>query len=206
MSKYLQDWYNEDTGEWFTPRVRLLYTPKLLEPGVSPMFPDQEPKFDAVVLVPKEASLSGIQGALDKFAEGLYGKNWKDKDLQIKWPIKKTAAFDRVAEHAEDYPHRMGFSSFKDKPPTLIASNATLYKGDGGDFYAGRWVRIATKIRGPKPEKKDVNRYLSLDLCRIQLLDEADRLSTGRIATAVGFEPATFSSGASADAVWDPAA
>jgi hypothetical protein len=203
MSKDLQDWYNEGTEEWFTPKVRLLY-PNLLEARASIMFPDQDPKFSVLALVPKAASLAGLEGALEKFAEGLYGKNWKDKG--IKWPIKKTAAFDKTAEYADEYPLRISFSSFKDKPPVLIAPNTQMYKGDGGDIYSGRWARIATKIRGPKPEKKDVNRYLSLDLCRLQLLDEDDRILSNRVTTSVGFEPATFGTDASADAVWDPAA
>jgi hypothetical protein len=199
-------WFNEATNEFFTPKVRLVY-PTLLEAKANKKYPTNPPKFSASALVPKTADIGAIIGAVQKLAQELYGVNWKEKEVKL--PIKKTAAFDKLAEYAEAYPLMIRTSANADFPPFLLGPDAKpLLKREASEVYGGRWAVMALNVWGPKPENKDVNRFISLGVQRVQLLDHDDPIASGRVATAEGFDSfggdsAFDSKPASADALFD---
>ena len=193
MSKLLKAWYNEATNEYFTPKIRMVY-PTLLEPKVNRQFPNNAPKFSSLCLVPKAADISAIAAAVQKFAADLYGADWKakaadDPTLAVKMPIKKTANNEKLAEFAEDYPFVISVGANKDYPPALFGPDTKpLVKREASEVYGGRWAIMALNVWGPKPENKNINRFVSLGVRRVQLLDHDDAIATGRIGTAEGFE------------------
>lgn len=208
MSKLLKAWYNEPTEEYFTCKIRLAY-PALIEPQVNKKFPNNPAQFSTSGLVPKGGDISVIQQAVIAFAERMYGANWKDKEVKL--PIKKTAAYDKLAEYADEYPLFIRTSANVDFPPILFAANlAPFDKTRRQDIYGGRWAVLALNLWGPKPEKKDINRFVSLGLKRVQLLDHDDVIASGRITTPDGFEAVsggavsggTPGAGTSADDLW----
>jgi hypothetical protein len=157
--------------------------------------------------VPKSADIGVIIAAVQKLAQELYGANWKEKEVKL--PIKKTAAFDKLAEYAEAYPLMIRTSANADFPPFLLGPDAKpLLKREASEVYGGRWAVMALNVWGPKPENKDVNRFISLGVQRVQLLDHDDPIASGRVATAEGFDSfggdsAFDSKPASADALFD---
>lgn len=198
MSKLLKAWLNEATGEYFTPKVRFIY-PVLLEPKVNKKFPTNPPKFSAVALVPKDADISVIAAEVSRFAASLYGADWKakaqeDPALAVKIPIKKTANNEKLAEFAAEYPLLINVSANLDFPPAVFGPDKKpIAKDSTGEVYGGRWGVMALNVWGPKPENKNINRFVSLGLQRVQLLDHDELIATGRIGTAEGFEEASVS-------------
>jgi hypothetical protein len=186
--KLVKAWFNEATGEYFTPKVRLVY-PALLEAKVNKKYPNNPPKFSATALVPKAADISVITAEVSKLAQSLYGANWKDPELAVKLPIKKTANYEKLAEYAADYPLMIRVSANAEYPPALFGPDKKPIDRDkASEVYGGRWAILACNIWGPKPENKNVNRFVSLGVQRVQLLDHDEPIATGRIGTADGFD------------------
>jgi hypothetical protein len=207
MSKILKAWFNEGTNEYFTPKVRLVY-PALLEPKANRKYPNNPPKFSATALVPKAADIAVIIAAVNKVAADLWGADWKQKaqddpSLAVKMPIKQTKNQEKLAEYADDYPLLLRVSANADYPPTLFGPDTKpLVKREASEVYGGRWAIMSLNVWGPKPENKNVNRFVSLGVQRVQLLDHDDAIATGRIGTAEGFEAiegVTIGGGGSAD-------
>lgn len=194
MSKLLKAWFNEGTGEYFTPKVRLVY-PALLEPKANRKYPNNPPKFSATLLVPKTADISVILAAVAKAAADLYGAQWKEKaaedpSLAVKLPVKKTENYDKLAEYAAEYPYMLRVSANAEYPPALFGPDKNPVNRERGasEVYGGRWAIAALNVWGPKPENKNVNRFVSLGVQRVQLLDHDEQIATGRIGTAEGFD------------------
>lgn len=207
--KLVRAWHNEATGEYFSPKVRMLY-PTLIEPKVNQRYPQGGPKFSVTGLVPKAANIDVLKEAVAKFAKELYGESWSSPELAVKLPIKQTKFFEKLKDYAEEYPFFIRTGANPEYPPSLFGPDLKPAKREATEIYGGRWAIFAMNVWGPKPENKNVNRFVNLGLQRVQLLDHDDVLSTGRIATADGFEAADFggrgggSSGGdgSADALW----
>ncbi len=190
MSKLLTAWFNAETNEWFSPKLRMVY-PKLLKPEINKAYPDNPPKFSALGLIPKTANIDDLRAALLKSTIALYGANWKDKDPPVKMPIKKTAGNDKLAEFAEDFPFFLSVGSTQEYPPAVFGPDAKPFTGSPGDVYGGRWAVYTFDIWGPKPEKKDINRFQSFGIKRLQLLDHDERIASGGgIRTSDGFTAA----------------
>lgn len=189
MSKLQKAWFNEATNEYFTPKVRLVY-PALIEAKINKKYPNNPPKFSATALVPKSADIAVIVAAVQKIAQDLYGAKWKEKDPAVKLPIKKTENYEKLAEYAEEYPLMLRVSANAEYPPVLFGPDKKPVDRDRGasEVYGGRWAVLALNAWGPKPENKDVNRFVSLGVQRVQLLDHDEPIATGRIATADGFD------------------
>lgn len=193
MSKLLKAWYNESSNEYFTPKVRLVY-PALLEPKPNRKYPNNPPKFSATALVPKAADISAIIAAVNKVAVDLWGADWKakaaeDPELAVKMPIKLTKNYEKLAEYADEYPHMLRVSANAEYPPVLFGPDTKpLVKREASEVYGGRWAIMSLNVWGPKPENKNVNRFVSLGVQRVQLLDHDDAIATGRIGTAEGFD------------------
>lgn len=193
MSKLLRAWFNEGTSEYFTPKIRLVY-PALLEPKANRKYPNNAPKFSATALVPKAADIAVIVEAVNQIAVNLWGADWKkkaaeDPSLAVKMPIKKTANYEKLAEFADEYPLMIRVSANAEYPPVLFGPDAKpLVKREASEVYGGRWAAMSLNAWGPKPENKNVNRFVSLGVQRVQLLDHDDAIATGRIGTAEGFE------------------
>jgi hypothetical protein len=213
--KLLKAWHNEATGEYMTCKMRFVY-PVFLEAKTNKKFPNNPPKFSGIGLVPKACDISVISTAVLKFAADLYGANWREKaaedpTLAVKIPIKKTANNDKLKEFAEEYPLLINVSANADFPPVIFGPDAKPLPADkrtANEVYGGRWGAMAVNIWGPKPENKNINRFVSIGLQRVQLLDHDDPIATGRIATAEGFDSwAGSGSGGSApesaDALFD---
>jgi hypothetical protein len=204
--KLMKAWFNEATNEYFTPKVRLVY-PVLLEPKANRKYPNNPPKFSSIGLVPKAADISVLVGEVQKIAAGLYGADWKQKaaedpGLAVKMPIKKTANYEKLKEYADEYPLFINVSANADFPPRVFDhAKQPVSKEKTGEVYGGRWAVMAVNVWGPKPENKNVNRFVSIGLQRIQLLDHDEQIATGRIGTAEGFESIAVSgaSGGAAD-------
>lgn len=194
MSKFLTSWFNEDTNEFFLPKLRMVY-PKFLEPEINKQYPTNPPKFSGLGLIPKEANIDVILEAVNKLTVSLYGANWKDKDPAVKRPIKKTSGNDKLAEYAADFPFFVSVGSTQEYPPAVFGPDAKPFTGSKADVYGGRWAIYTVDVWGPKPEKKDVNRFVSLGIKRVQLLDHADKIASGGgIRTADGFIAADIGS------------
>lgn len=206
MSNLQKAWFNEKTNEIMTPKIRLVY-PTLLEPKINQKFPTNPPKFSATALVPKACDISVIVQAVQKICVDLWGDKWKEADPAVKLPIKKTAANEKLADFAEEFPFFLRTSANADYPPILFGPDAKpLAKRDGSEVYGGRWAILALNPWGPKPEKKNINRFVSLGVQRVQFLDHDERIATGRNETAEGFEAADVGGGAgddSSDALFD---
>lgn len=190
-------WFSEATNEYFTPKVRLV-RPNLFEPRESKKFPGN-PTFNTIALVPGDADITVILQAVQQIAAHLYGPDWKakaaeDPALAIKMPIKKTANYEWIKEYADEYPLFLNAKTWPDYPPTIFGPDLKpVDRTRDKEAYSGRWAIIATQPYGPKPEKKNINRYVSLGLQRVQLLDHDEPIVTGHIGTAEGFEPASAS-------------
>lgn len=196
MSEKLKKaWLNEATGEYFTPRVRFVY-PVFLEPKINKKFPTNPPKYSGIALVPKDADISVITAEVSRYAASLYGADWKakaqeDPALAVKMPVKKTANYEKLKEYAADYPLFLNVSANADFPPAVFGPDKKpIAKDSTGEVYGGRWGVMALNVWGPKPENKNVNRFVSLGLQRVQLLDHDEPIATGRIGTADGFDAA----------------
>ena len=189
MSKLKIAWYNEATSEYFTPKVRLVY-PALLEPKINKKYPNNPPKFSATALVPKGADIAVITAAVTKIAQDLYGAKWKEADPAVKMPIKKTENYEKLAEYAEEYPYMLRVSANAEYPPALFGPDKKSIDASSGakEVYGGRWAIMALNVWGPTPENKNVNRFVSFGVQRVQLLDHDDQIATGRINTADGFD------------------
>ena len=194
--KHQKAWFNEQTSEYFTPKGRLVY-PTLIEPKINKKFPTNPPKFSATLLIPKSADIGVISAEILRQTEALYGKDWKELDPAVKMPIKKTKNFESLAEYAEEYPMFLRVSANAEYPPALFGPDLKPAKKEASEVYGGRWAIMALNIWGPKPENKNVNRFIGLGVQRVQLLDHDDPIATGRINTADGFEAAAAGSGAS---------
>lgn len=198
MSKLVKAWHNEATNDYFTPKIRMVY-PAILEPKVNRKYPNNAPKFGLTGLVPKSANIDVIVAEIARIAKNLWGESWKDKEVKI--PVKKTAIFDKLAEYADEYPFLLRMSAPADYPPVVFGPDAKpLVRRDPSEVYGGRWAVCALNIWGPKPENKDVNRFVSMGLQRIQLLDHDEPIATGRVQTAEGFEAYAGESGSPGDA------
>lgn len=190
MSKLLNAWFNEDTQEFFLPKLRMVY-PKFLKPEINKQYPNNDPKFSGLGLIPKAANIDVILEAVNKVTVSLYGANWKDKDPAVKRPIKKTSGNDKLAEYAEEFPFFVSVGSTQDYPPAVFGPDAKPFKGEQSEVYGGRWAIYTVDVWGPKPEKKDVNRFVSLGIKRVQFLDHDERIASGGgIRTNDGFEAA----------------
>ncbi len=202
--KHKKAWFNEQTSEYFTPKVRLVY-PTLIEPKINKNYPNNAPKYSATLLVPKSADIAVITAEIQRQAEALWGKNWKEADPAVKMPLKKTANFEKLAEYAEEYPYFLRVSANAEYPPAIFDPKLQPAKKEASEIYGGRWCVAALNIWGPKPENKNVNRFIGLGVQRVQLLDHDDPIATGRLATADGFEAASnagASSGGDTDDVF----
>jgi hypothetical protein len=186
-------WFNEVTIEYFTPKVRFVY-PVFLEPKINKKFPTNPPKFSGIALVPADANIDVLVKEVQRLAASLYGAEWKakaadDPALAVKIPIKKTANYEKLAEYAKDFPLMLNVSANADFPPLVLGPDAKpISKDRAGEVYGGRWGIMALNVWGPKPENKNVNRFVSLGLQRVQMLDQDEPIATGRIGTAEGFE------------------
>lgn len=195
MSKLKIAWFNEATNEYFTPKVRFVY-PVFLEPKINKKFPNNPPKFSGIGLVPKDANIDVIVKEVQRLAASLWGADWKtkaadDPALAVKMPIKKTANYEKLAEYADEFPLMLNVSANADFPPAVFGPDTKpVPKDKTGEVYGGRWGVMALNVWGPKPENKNVNRFVSLGLQRVQLLDHDEPIATGRIGTAEGFESA----------------
>ena len=169
MSKLFKAWHNEQTGEYFTPKVRLIYTQALLEPKINRKFPTNPAKFSVSALVPKAADVSVIVQAVSALAAGLWGPNWKE--MEVKLPIKKTGNYEKLAEYAAEYPWMIRASANAEYPPVLFGPDTKPARREASEVYSGRWGVLALNVWGPKPENKNVNRFVSLGLQRVQFLD-----------------------------------
>lgn len=189
MSKLKVAWHNEATSEFFTPKVRLVY-PQLLEPKANRKYPNNPPKFSATALVPKGSDIAVIVAEVSKIAGGLWGAKWKEADPAVKLPVKKTENYEKLAEFAEDYPLMLRVSANAEYPPVLFGPDKSKIDAatGGKEVYGGRWAVLALNVWGPKPENKNVNRFVSLGVQRVQLLDHDEPIATGRINTADGFD------------------
>lgn len=188
MSKLLNAWFNEATGEFFTPKLRMVY-PKFLKAEINKAYPNNAPKFTGLGLIPKEANIDVLREAVTKFTVGLYGEKWKDKDPAVKMPIKKTAGNDRLADYAEAFPYFVSVGAMEEFPPAVFGPKLEKVSSQA-DIYGGRWAIYAVDVWGPKPEKKDVNRFVSLGIKRVQLLDHDERIGGGGLTTPDGFTAA----------------
>lgn len=199
VDKIKTAWLNEATGEFFTPKVRFVY-PVFLEPKINKKFPSNPPKFSGIALVPKDADISVIVAEVNKLVTSLYGADWKakaaaDPQFAVKLPIKKTALYEKLAEHAEAFPMFLNVSANADFPPAVFGPDKKpIAKDSTGEVYGGRWGVMALNVWGPKPENKNINRFVSLGLQRVQLLDHDEPIATGRIGTADGFDAADVGS------------
>lgn len=201
MDKMKTSWLNEKTMEIFTPKIRMVY-PTLLEPKINKKFPTNPPKFSALGLVPKDATIDVLKAEVMKIAVGLYGNDWQkkaqdDPAFAVKMPIKKTANYEKLAEYAEDFPFFINVSANQDYPPALFGPDTKpLANRSATEVYGGRWAIFAVNVWGPKPENKNVNRFVSIGVQRVQLLDHDEPIATGRIGTAEGFEGVSVSGAA----------
>lgn len=193
MSEKLKKaWFNEATSEYFTPKCRLLY-PTLIEPKVNKKFPNNPPKYSASLLIPASADISVIVGEVQRQVVALYGNDWKELDPAVKLPVKKTKNFEALKDFAEEYPHFLRVSANADYPPSVFGPDLKPAKKEASEIYGGRWCVAALNIWGPKPENKNINRFIGLGVQRVQLLDHDDPIATGRVATAEGFDAAAIS-------------
>ena len=80
-------------------------------------------------------------------------------------------------------------------PPVLFGPDTKPARREASEVYSGRWGVLALNVWGPKPENKNVNRFVSLGLQRVQFLDHDEVIASGRIGTAEGFEAAEVSAG-----------
>lgn len=196
MDKHLTAWLNEATNEYFTPKVRFVY-PVFLEPKANKKFPANPPKFSGIALVPAAANIDVIVKEVQRLAASLYGADWKtkaqdDPALAVKMPIKKTANYEKLKEYAGDFPMFFNVSANAEYPPAVFGPDKKPIDRTNGakEVYGGRWGVMALNVWGPKPENKNINRFVSLGLQRVQLLEHDEPIATGRIGTADGFEAA----------------
>jgi hypothetical protein len=187
--------FNEATGEFFLPKLRLVY-PKLLTPEINKKYPNNPPKFSSLGLIRAEDDISLLNAEVAKLAVSLWGATWKetgqeDPGKAVKLPVKKTKFNERIAEYAEAFPFYVSVGANREYPPVVFGPDKTKYdETKHGAIYGGRWAIFAVDVWGPTPDKKDVNRFISIGLKRAQLLDHDEPIATGRIGTADGFEVA----------------
>lgn len=181
MSKLLQAWKNEATGEIHLPKGRLVW-PALIEAKRSRKFPDRAPQFSSGILIPKAANIDALVEEISRVGVEVHGKSWKDKPLHK--CLKKTGTVDKLAEFADEFPFFLNATANEGFPPFVFGPNAKPFAGDASEVYSGRWAVITGNAWGSKTGQGNIGWNLN----RCQLLDHDEAIAGGRVATAEGFE------------------
>jgi hypothetical protein len=203
--------FNEATGEIFVPG-RMVW-PTLFEARGIKNKPDSKPKFSVSVLIPKAVKLDWerfkdggecrdpLTKNIAEAAAGKFSSKWRDRKLLM--PLFKSVDEPKFRELAEEYPYFLRGSATPEYPPFLFGPDAKPFdRSKQSDVYSGRWAIVAGSAYAYDNVQKGVN----FGMNRVQFLDHDEPIAGGRVQTAEGFEAVTFAPGASADAVWDPAA
>jgi hypothetical protein len=184
MSKLLTAWVNEETGEIFSPKVRLVW-PNFLVAKANKKVPDSKPKFSAVGLIPAAANIDVIKTEIQRAAQEKHGAKWKT--IKLRMPLVKTADdFPNLAELAEEFPYALKPSANEDFPPFVFGPDAKPFKGQASEIYSGRWGILVGNAWGYDTGSSGVGWNLN----RVQLLDHDEPIGGGRVATAAGFDVA----------------
>src|SRR5262249_31166701 len=119
---------------------------------------------------------------------------------KLRTPFLATADFEKLADHAEEFPFFIRMSANEEYPPYIFGPDLKPVQ-DQSQVYGGRWAKIG--VRAYAYDAKG-NKGVSFGLSRVQLLDDADPIGGGRVATAEGFEAVNVAGKPkNADAVWD---
>lgn len=183
MSKLLTAWLNEDTGEIFSPKLRLVW-PNFLVAKANRKIPDSKPKFNCVGLIPKAANVDVIKAEIQRAALEKHGAKWKT--MKLRMPLGKTEDEPNLAEFAAEFPWVLKPSANEDFPPFVFGPDAKPFKGQPSEIYGGRWAIIVGGAWGYDTGSNGVGWNLS----RVQLLDHDEPIGGGRVADASGFEVA----------------
>lgn len=184
MSKLLTAWLNEDTGEIFSPKLRLVW-PNFLVTKVNRKVPNSKPKFGCVGLIPKAANIDVIAAEITRAAVEKHGPKWK-LIKEFRKPLEKTADNPKLAEYAEAFPWMLKSSANEDFPPFVFGPDAKPFKGQPSEIYGGRWAIIVGGAWGYDTGSSGVGWNLN----RVQLLDHDEPIGGGRVETNAGFEAA----------------
>ena len=183
MSKALKAWLNEDTGESFSPKLRLVW-PNFLVAKANRKVPDSKPKFNCVGLIPKAANIDVIKNEIYRAAAEKHGAKWKT--LKLRLPLSKTEEEPKLAEFAAEFPFVLKPSANEDFPPFVFGPDAKLFNGAASEIYGGRWAIIVGGAWGYDSGSSGVGWNLN----RVQLLDHDEPIGGGRVSTNSGFDAA----------------
>lgn len=182
MSKFDTAWLNADTDEVHSPKGRLVY-PTLLEPRGIKGDADSKPKFSVTLLLPAAANYDALKKLIAETAQAKFGNDWAKKKL--KFPMHKTADFEKLAEEKDAYPIFLRASANPDFPPFVFGPDAKPFKGEPSEIYGGRHAIVTVRAFAYDTAG---NKGVAFGLQRVQLLDHDEPIAGGRVATASGFE------------------
>jgi Enterobacter phage Enc34, ssDNA-binding protein len=197
MSKYLTASYNKATGEFLTPRCRMVY-PALLKPRIPMNATVGTPKYSVTFLVPAMANLDVLKEAVDELRIRKLGKTAKLAH-EVFIPTSK---FDKLREFADQYPTLIRLSATEEFPPFLFKPNTQpLDRATCGEdeIYGGRWAVAAIK---PYVYTKPSG-GIAFGLQRLQLLDHDEPIAGGRVTSSEGFDTFDPAGGQTTDELWD---
>lgn len=183
MSKLLTAWLNEDTGEIFSPKLRLVW-PNFLIAKANRKVPDSKPKFNCVGLIPKAANIDVIKTEIARAALEKHGAKWKT--IKLRMPLGKTEEEPKLAEFAAEFPFVLKPSANEDFPPYVFGPDAKPFKGQPSEIYGGRWAILVGNAWGYDTGSSGVGWNLN----RVQLLEHDEPIGGGRVATNSGFDVA----------------
>jgi hypothetical protein len=200
MSTFDKTWVNAATGKIMVPG-RMVW-PTLFEPRGIKNKPDSKPKFSVTLLISKTVDLSALEQSIDEAGRRMFGVKWKENKKLLRC-LLETVDDSNLAEYAEDFPKFLRTGATSENPPYLVGPDTKKYdEMVHGAVYSGRWALL----EGSAYPYDNVSKGVGFGVERIQFREEAEPIAGGRVRTSVGFEPMSFAPGASADAVWDPAA
>lgn len=183
MTSLLKAWKNEDTGEIFSPKLRLVW-PNFLVAKANRKVPDSKPKFNCVGLIPKAADIEAIKEEIYRAAAEKHGVKWKT--IKLRMPLGKTEDEPKLAEYAGEYTYVLKPSANEDFPPIIFGPDAKPFKGASSEIYGGRWAIITGGAWGYTTGSLGVGWNLN----RVQLLDRDEPIGGGRDTSNAGFEAA----------------
>lgn len=195
--------WNENLGEFITPKLRLAWPNVLTARGVKDD-PNSIPRFAVKGLVPADADMTVLDAAIAEAAKGEFGAKWKE-NKKLLLAIGTTKENEGLSAEAEEYPRFVSASAYEDQPPLIYrveAGKLVLFDGEAKEIYSGRWAMLGVLPRAYNKVSKGVKFALK----RVILLRHDDRLAikgAGPRDSTEGFEGVDLGEGESASSMFD---
>lgn len=171
------------SGNIRLPRARLYYPhffkPQLRKGETNP----EKARYQTTILLPKGVDMAVLVKAVEDIIVEKWGKDYAKKH-KVKKPFLKTEDQPKMAELADDYPVFLRLNS-KQKPDVIFANGDACTVEREHEVYGGRWAFVSVR---PNLYEVDGSKGAGVYLQNVQLLEDDERLGSGRVSAAAEFE------------------